>query len=383
MAISEYLYFKHMAFSKTESLYELLRMAVGAEDSVFNGGQKLSDEQWETLHVEALKQLLAGVVYGVVAKLPQAMRPSLELVFQWASEAETIKGHNVLLNKEAARLTQLFKEQGLKSAVLKGPANARLYPNPYARQAGDIDIWVEGGKKALMELLPKVGLESDEIVRGPEHHINLKKDRGIGVEVHFRPSSGNFNPFTHRRLLSFLEKEIQKTESTPDGFDVPTLRFALAMQLAHIQHHFLGGGVGLKQLLDYYILLQHSTPADREFISENLGKFGLRDFAGSLMWILGHVFKLERAKMLCEPNEKYGPKILADCVAGGNFGYHKKKLVGNFVQHWIRKKKRELSFFGVAPVEMFWLEVMYWKGYVKSIPLRIRLRRVSIRDLYE
>ena len=44
--------------------------------------------------------------------------------------------------------------------------------------------------------------------------------------------------------------------------------------------------------------------------------------------------------MLCEPNEKYGAKILGDSVAGGNFGKHKKKFVGNFVQHWIRKKKR-------------------------------------------
>lgn len=146
-----------MAFSKTESLYELLRIAVGAQDSVFNGGQKLTDEQWDLVHVEALRQLLAGVAYGAIAKLPQAMRPSLDLIFQWASEAETVKGHNVLLNKEAARLTQLFKEQGVKSAVLKGPANARLYPNPYARQAGDIDIWVEGGKRPLWNCFKRWG----------------------------------------------------------------------------------------------------------------------------------------------------------------------------------------------------------------------------------
>lgn len=372
-----------MAFSKTESLYELLRIAVGAQDSVFNGGQKLTDEQWDLVHAEALRQLLAGVAYGAIAKLPQAMRPSLDLIFQWASEAETVKGHNVLLNKEAARLTQLFKEQGAKSAVLKGPANARLYPNPYARQAGDIDIWVEGGKKSVMELLQKVGLEFDPKVQLSFHHINLKEDHGVGVEVHFRPSSGNFNPFTHRRLLSFLEKEILKSEITPEGFDVPTIRFALAMQLAHIQHHFLGTGVGLKQLLDYYILLEHSSESDREFISANLKKFGLRDFAGALMWVLGHVFKLDRAKMLCEPNEKYGVKILGDSVAGGNFGKHKKKFVGNFVQHWIRKKKRIFSLWGLAPAEIFWEEVDYWKMYIKSIPLRIRLRRVSIRDLFE
>ena len=32
-----------------------------------------------------------------------------------------------------------------QTAILKGQANARLYPDKHARQPGDVDIWVEGG----------------------------------------------------------------------------------------------------------------------------------------------------------------------------------------------------------------------------------------------
>jgi hypothetical protein len=311
------------------------------------------------------------------------MRPSLELMFQWASEVETIKGHNVLLNKEAVRFTQLFKEQGAKSALLKGPANARLYPNPYARQAGVIDIWLEGGRERVIERLEKLGLKYESDFFRVGHHVHLDGNHGITVEVHFKPSSGTRNPFTNHRLQAYLNKEIQTLEYVPEGFYIPSIKFALVMQLAHIQHHFLGEGVGLKQLVDYYVLLQHASDSDRAEISSNLKKFGLRGFAGALMWILGRVFNLDESKMLCKPNKRYGTIVLNDCFVGGNFGVYKKKFVGNFVQHWIRKKKRVFWRFRLSPAETFWDEIWYWREFFKSIPFRVRMRRVSIRDLFE
>ena len=123
---------------------------------------------------------------------------------------------------------------------------------------------------------------------------------------------------------SFLKKEIQISEYTPDGFYVPSIKFALVMQLAHIQHHFLGGGIGLRQLVDYFVLLEHSTRQDRYEIKVCLKKFGLHNICEAVMWILGHILNLDPSKMLCEPSEWLGKKMLADIVVGGNFGKHKK-----------------------------------------------------------
>ena len=63
-----------------------------------------------------------------------------------------------MIYQEAARVTQLFVEQGLPSAVLKGPANARLYPDPLSRHGGDIDICVPGGYDKVKQLLIDTGL---------------------------------------------------------------------------------------------------------------------------------------------------------------------------------------------------------------------------------
>ena len=59
----------------------------------------------------------------------------------------------------------LFEDEGHRTAILKGQANARLYPQPWSRQPGDIDIWVDGGKDKVMETVRRLGLLKGEIAK--------------------------------------------------------------------------------------------------------------------------------------------------------------------------------------------------------------------------
>ena len=117
-----------------------------------------TETEWTALYQTARKQSLTGVVYTAVARLDKAQQPPMALAMQWLSEAETISGLNQLLNREAARLTRLFADEGRQTAILKGQANARLYPDKLSRQPGDIDIWVEGGKDSVIALLEQMRL---------------------------------------------------------------------------------------------------------------------------------------------------------------------------------------------------------------------------------
>ncbi len=192
-----------------EQLFQLLRLSMElTEQKDFAA----TTEDWQWLHEEAVRQSLTGVIYGAVAQLPASQQPPMELLIQWMYEADVINGKNELLNQESARLTRLFSEQGRKTAILKGQANARLYPDRLSRQVGDIDIWVEGGKKGVVALLMELGLVTelgstsvDGEPTASYHHVHLPPTKDhIDVEVHFRPSSGNFNPFTNRRLQRWL-----------------------------------------------------------------------------------------------------------------------------------------------------------------------------------
>ena len=368
-----------------ESLYKLLRMAVspGCAPQIFDC--KLSGSEWDKLHSLCLNHLVVAVAYRAICRLPKEQRPPMGLLFQWASEAETVKGHNQLLNAEAARLTELFSAKGRKSAVLKGAANARLYPDPFMRHAGDIDLWVEGGKKSVTDLVREMDFELDEKEQS-SHHIHLLNAAKVAVEIHYKPSSGPLNPFANARLQRYLEREILNTERVPEGFSVPSIKFALVMQMSHLQRHFIGGGIGLKQFVDYFILLQHSTAEDRREVASRLSRFGLKHMSGAIMWILGEVLGLEPDKMLVAPDAKLGKKMLAMVYEGGNFGYTLVDVKGercmNFIVRWLLNRWKTIRLTPFSPTEVFWHEVDYWKTFAKMIPYRIKHRRLSIWELY-
>ena len=369
-----------------ESLNKLLQMAISPECDPQIFDCKLDESEWEKLHSDSLRHLVAAVVYRAVRNLPKEKRPPLGLMFQWASEAETVKGHNELLNAEAAKYTELFAAKGRKTAVLKGAANARLYPDPFMRHAGDIDLWVEGGRKSVVALVKEMGYELDEFGENAPHHVHLLHTGNVAVEVHFKPSSGVLSPLANARLQRYLEREILNTERVPEGFWSPSIKFALVMQLAHLQRHFFNEGVGLKQFVDYFILLQRSTADERCEVASKLGSFGLKRLAGAFMWAMQEVFGLERDRMLVPPNEKLGKKVLAEVYNSGNFGFNRinsKDLHGmNFIRRWFTNRWNSIRLAPYSPSEVFWHEVEYWRNFAKTFHLRIKHRRISIWDLY-
>lgn len=358
-----------------ENFYKLLRIACGSGDSFTS----VPDAEWLEIYNEATRQLVLGVVYSALRKLPRDVQPPMEIMFQWASEVENIKGLNELLNSEATRYTQMFAQIGIRSFILKGPANARLYPDAFSRQPGDIDIWVEGGLKKVRQALKKLGFAQGYAMG---HHIHLPtNENGVEVEVHFKPSSGNFNPVSSRRLLRYLEAELSNAELTPEGFYVPSMKFALAMQLSHIQRHFVGKGVGFRQLMDYYILLKNSSASDRDELASRLKPMGLFHIAGALMWLLQTVFKLDRDLMLCEPDEFRGKWLLNHALEGGNFGRYGIEEKMNFVHRWFKKRIFIFDRVKFDFWEVLWCSLDYWPQFVKDIPLRIKLRKLSIRNV--
>ncbi len=379
-------------------LLTLLRSALtGAESEC-----SCSPEEWAEVYASAVKQCVVGLAYQGLCRLPASQCPPRKIMMRWARNAEAIKGHNLLLNDLSARLTATFAAEGFRSAILKGPANARLYPYRFARQCGDIDIWVEGGRQKVVDLLQHLGMfkvppkiswfdykayrESlrENISVSSPHHIQLKqKIDGVMIEVHFKTSSGIFNPFANKRLQRFLEQEIERSEKVAEGFCVPSVKFTLVMQLAHIQHHFFKTGIGLKQLVDYYVLLQQASEEERAEVSAMLRRLGMYRTAAALMGILKIIFGLEEQKMLCSPNFKSGELFLRDVINGGAFGCMAERKKHGFLREWIGSMFLPFQLFWLDPVEVFWSVISRWVGFLRSLSIRLRARKLVVRTLFQ
>ena len=380
--------------------YELILVALGNRKTL---SRNPSDQEWRWFFLSCQKQAIVAFVFPSLDKLIKAgQKVPVGLVYEWLAQCEQVKAENELMNHEAARLTKIFEDNGHRTAILKGQANARLYPQPWSRQPGDIDIWVSGGKEKVLGLLRKLGLLKGEIAKYmvdgdltlTSYHIHLpKNENGVDVEVHFRPSSGNVNPITNRRLQAFLEEEINKeNELTPEGFRVPSLKFALVMQLAHIQRHLVSEGVGMRQIIDYYYLLKSNMrsssarllPKGRKNFTNDtnirniLNYCGLKHIAEAMMWVLHEKLGLEDEYLIAPMDERRGKMLLQQIMEGGNFGhYHLYKQHG-LRQRILAKNKHRIQMFRFDFSEAFWIELKYFTYILKTIPARIKRRKWSL-----
>lgn len=355
---------------------KLLQLALGqARDFSFS----LNEKEWRSLLYMAMEQAMLGVTYQGILKLPKEVQPPRAVAIQWSAAAETIRGSNQLMNQEAARYTKLFEERGVRGVILKGQANARLYPDPFSRQTGDIDLWLPGGFDKLVQLLNNLNFITNQtILNRNSHQIAFHNKNDIDVEIHHKFAVDV--PYRSKEFHELLITEIKSFEMTPEGFYVPSIRFALLMQLSHLKQHIYEGGVGLRHFTDYFILLTHSSIADREYIKPYITRFGLERVGGAVMWVLEKVFNLSKEYMLCTPDIRRGRYLYSLTMVGGNFGRHapQRKKETSVFKRWLNDRLYALRWMRYDPIDALSSEIRYWKDTLSLIPERIRHRKIAL-----
>ena len=234
--------------------FDFLRFCIGSAKEIPGS---LKEVDWKELYRIAQKQCLVGVLFDSIKKLPaEYVGMKKELLLQWMAESQMLEKANVRLNDAAIQVSEWFRKKGFRTCILKGQGNALMYPNPYSRTPGDIDIWVEGGDKRVISFVRSISPHE----KACYHHIEFPSYKGVEVEVHYRPSF--LLCFWHnRKLQKYYErvKEEQFSHRVMLGeqgeIAIPTAEFNLIFQLTHIFSHLMNEGIGLRQLVDYYYVL--------------------------------------------------------------------------------------------------------------------------------
>ena len=234
--------------------FDFLRFCIGSDSEI---SSSLKEVDWKELYAIAKKQCLVGVLFDGIKKLPaEHVGMKKELLLQWMAESQMLEKANVRLNDAAIQVSEWFRKKGFRTCILKGQGNALMYPNPYSRTPGDIDIWVEGEDKRVISFVRSISPHE----KACYHHIEFPSYKGVEVEVHYRPSF--LLCFWHnRKLQKYYErvKEEQFSHRVMLGeqgeIAIPTVEFNLIFQLTHIFSHLMNEGIGLRQLVDYYFVI--------------------------------------------------------------------------------------------------------------------------------
>ena len=352
--------------------FDFLRFCIGSAKEIPGS---LKEVDWKELYAIAKKQCLVGVLFDGIKKLPKELAPEQKLLMQWMVMAEQIRKQNIRLFQDSVKVCKNFENKGFANCILKGQGNALLYPDPYMRTPGDIDIYLSGGRRKIMKYVDQVC--PNQVMR--YHHVDFPVMK-TAIEVHFTPSY-MFYPIHNRRMQKWFEKVMSEQcnhrVSLPDGYGeihVPLVSFNVIYILSHLYRHVFTEGIGLRQLQDYYFVLlkwhtdltnltdsNKSLPqmtqinTDLDALRHELKYLGLWKFAGAVMFVMKEVFGLSEDRMIAPMDEKEGRFLLAEIMQGGNFGQYDTRLGSKEnegkLHRYLRMSLRNLRFVKHYPTE--------------------------------
>lgn len=336
--------------------FTLIQIAIGRKAGF---DRILTQEEWRLLFTEAQRQAMTGVLFRALERIPAEQRPATALMLRWYVEKERIVRRNVALIRQCMVLVRRLERDGMRPCLLKGPGVAMLYDEPLCRVSGDMDLWLDVPKRKTIDYVRRYCVGVGCVC---PHHIGFPVVKGIPVELHFYPAA-MMNPWADRALRRFVKEQTGRlfrhrpllsgcpaigqnieenpaagTGQTNHGFGsapaampgsgkgegeplrptgeatrneypvvTPTAAFNAVFLLVHIFKHFTQGGVGMRQVTDYYYLLMRGlTEEETRATVKVLERLHLKKFAGAMMYVLNAVFGMEKEEYIVSENEKEG-----------------------------------------------------------------------------
>lgn len=258
--------------------------------------EPMSSYKWRLLYQLSLMHGVSALVHDGIAVRKDDFNlciPS-DLHAIWERNVAEIERANKEKNVCLSEIFHLMAYQKLRPILLKGQSMSELYPNPYHRTSGDIDIYLpydNQSQKAVEWLSDETGGKESK-----GKGVTRFMWKGIPVE-HHRQMQRLTNPFLNHRLQKIISKEIRccdshyiiindsKVEGVP-----PTLNLLLI--ITRITGFLLNEGISLKQLTDLGMFLrQIGDKVDYVLLQSQLEKLGMQksaDIIGNIMMRLFH-----------------------------------------------------------------------------------------------
>ncbi len=247
-----------------EQLFALIRLGLNTsaiEKEDLSGFIMLPADKWTILGEMARKQGVLGIMldgidiidntsYG----LTRVLKANQKL--EWIGEVLQIEQMNHQQTTVMKDLAEKWHQDGIRVMVMKGLANALLYPKPCHRSPGDIDCYLFENYSLGNVIAQKNGAIVDE---GWYKHsqIHYKKEMFENHQYFVHTREGKRSKLLQKELSEALNTE--KWEHFPNScICLPPVQWNAMFLTYHACGHFISEGLRLKQVLDWAMFLHHN-----------------------------------------------------------------------------------------------------------------------------
>lgn len=244
----------------TALLFALLRHAVCAEELNENTVAACTPENLEPVYRLARKHDLAHLVAHSTERL---QLPACDLVNQLKKAKMTAIYRYSKQDHALNCVRGILEEAHIPFIPLKGSLLRQHYPEPWMRTSSDIDVLVkQEDLDSAADVFTRRGW-TERIKAAPDHDRSFYSATGVHLELHFSLSENlaNIDPILAQVWdYCVLSEGSQYEYHQCDDF-------FLFHHMAHMSHHFLSGGCGIRPVMDLWILKKagySSTPGFRQ-----------------------------------------------------------------------------------------------------------------------
>lgn len=289
------------------------------------------DVDWKVVCALARQQTLVGLLADAVQKLPAEHRPDKTVMTQLQVYCmKNVQAH-MLITRSLAVVLKSLRSIGVEPVLLKGHGLALNYPDPYSRQCGDIDLYV--GKGSYENAVGHCAVKFGDGNRDSENlkHYDFECN-GITVEVHriaeMLPGVRRNRRYQEWTIDNLAASNLRKVDIEGIDVSLPPCRFDAVYVLYHTWHHFMTGGVGLRQVCDWTMYLHRfHSQIDPSVLEKDLRSFGLLRVWHLFAWIAVNRLGLPAEECpLYEGKYQKTSEMILDIIWGdGNFGRYSER----------------------------------------------------------
>ena len=278
--------------------------------------------EYKAVMEEAEKQCVQGLIIDCLQFNNMGLQK--RCVIHMMQMRNALIAENKKLNDNIIRLSELFEQQGIEYAIVKGQTLGVLYPKPELRIPGDIDFYVpeEYFQKGLKVFANKWNIIREEYKEN-DKHLEFKWN-GSSFEMHHFLI--RFFNNKNRKYFNTILKNSSFVYTKVNNKNVKTLEPALNIYFTfcHLYHHFRSQGIALRQLCDLAILINsYKGQPYQERLQTILEKTGYTKAFKAIASILTEKLGLSTDNfpfIISEKDKNRGEKILKDVWLYGNWG---------------------------------------------------------------
>lgn len=339
----------------------------------------LNGEKLSTLYKVAKKHDVAHLVAFALTENCISFEAEEWKLFLEEKEQASLRYE--MLQADINEICACFDKNGIEYIPLKGAVLRQYYPQRWMRTSCDIDILVHDDdlSKAVDCLVKECSYTTDG--KKTYHDISLYSPFGMHLELHHNIKE---TVDKYDKLLTQVWEFSKKTDEKRYEY-IELNEFLMLHLIAHMAYHFIGGGCGLRSVLDIWIL-RHSLKIDDNVLNDLLENAELKKFYdtvvslseywfGDLTNVSDTVLEAEKFILL---GGVYGTKkqnaLSKQVKSGGKFGYFIRRIFMPYeslaILYPVIKKYKILTPF---------CQILRWFGAIfKAKRIRKEIKNVSM-----